>query len=47
VLFETNFETVFDTPELGLRRAATLLRVRQAGGVATVTYKGPPVGRAA
>jgi adenylate cyclase class 2 len=43
-VFETN--TVFDTPELGLRRAATLLRVRQAGGVATVTYKGPPdVGR--
>jgi len=32
-VFETN--TVFDTPELGLRRAATLLRVRQAGGVAT------------
>ena len=43
-VFETN--TVFDTPELGLRRAAMLLRVRQAGGVATVTYKGPPdVGR--
>jgi adenylate cyclase class 2 len=40
-VFETN--TAFDTPELGLRRAATLLRVRQAGGVATVTYKGPPV----
>ena len=39
-VFETN--TVFDTPELGLRRAATLLRVRRAGGVATVTYKGPP-----
>jgi len=34
---------VFDTPELSLRRAATLLRVRQAGGVATLTYKGPPV----
>ncbi|MGA2773749.1 MAG: class IV adenylate cyclase [Bryobacteraceae bacterium] len=43
-VFETN--TVFDTPELGLRRAATLLRVRRAGGVDTVTYKGPPdVGR--
>ena len=43
-VFETN--TVFDTPELGLRRAAMMLRVRQAGGVATVTYKGPPeVGR--
>jgi adenylate cyclase class 2 len=37
---------VFDTPEMSLRRAATLLRVRQAGGAATVTYKGPPdVGR--
>jgi adenylate cyclase class 2 len=43
-VFETN--TAFDTPELGLRRAATLLRVRQAGGMATLTYKGPPdVGR--
>jgi adenylate cyclase class 2 len=40
-VFETN--TVFDTPELGLRRAATLLRVRQAAGMATLTYKGPPV----
>jgi adenylate cyclase class 2 len=39
-VFETN--TVFDTPELSLRRAATVLRVRQAAGVATVTYKGPP-----
>jgi adenylate cyclase class 2 len=39
-VFETN--TVFDTPELTLRRAATLLRVRQAGGTATITYKGPP-----
>jgi adenylate cyclase, class 2 len=43
-VFETN--TVFDTPELSLRRAATLLRVRQAGGAATLTYKGPPdIGR--
>jgi adenylate cyclase class 2 len=40
-VFETN--TVFDTPEMSMRRAATLLRVRQAGGKATVTYKGPPV----
>jgi len=40
-VFESNM--VFDTPELSLRRAATLLRVRQAGGVATLTYKGPPV----
>ena len=39
-VFETN--TLFDTPELSLRRAATLLRVREAGGVATLTYKGPP-----
>jgi adenylate cyclase class 2 len=43
-VFETNM--VFDTPEMSLRRAASLLRVRQAGGVATITYKGPPdVGR--
>jgi adenylate cyclase class 2 len=43
-VFETN--AVFDTPEMGLRRAAAVLRVRQAGGVATVTYKGPAeVGR--
>jgi adenylate cyclase class 2 len=40
-VFETN--TVFDTPELSLRRATTLLRVRKAAGVATLTYKGPPV----
>lgn len=39
-VFETN--TVFDTPELALRAARELLRVRQAGGVATLTYKGPP-----
>jgi adenylate cyclase class 2 len=39
-VFETNI--VFDTPEMSMRRAATMLRVRQAGGVATVTYKGPP-----
>jgi adenylate cyclase class 2 len=39
-VLETN--TVFDTPELLLRRAKRLLRVRQAGKTATVTYKGPP-----
>jgi adenylate cyclase, class 2 len=39
-VLETN--TVFDTPELLLRRAKRLLRVRQAGKRATVTYKGPP-----
>jgi adenylate cyclase class 2 len=40
-VFEAN--TVFDTPERSLRQAANLLRVREAGGTATVTYKGPPV----
>jgi adenylate cyclase class 2 len=40
-VFETN--TVFDTPRLSLRKAATLLRVRQAGGTNTLTYKGRPV----
>lgn len=39
-VFETN--TVFDTPDLALRRAAALLRVREAGSAATITYKGPP-----
>ncbi len=43
-VFETNL--VFDTPEMSMRRASTLLRVRQAGGAATLTFKGPPdVGR--
>jgi adenylate cyclase class 2 len=43
-VFEAN--TVFDTPELGLRAALRLLRVREAGGVVTLTYKGQPaVGR--
>ena len=40
-IFEAN--TVFDTLELSLRQAANLLRVREAGGTATVTYKGPPL----
>jgi adenylate cyclase, class 2 len=39
-VFESN--VVFDTPELKLRRASTLLRVRQAGRITTVTYKGKP-----
>jgi adenylate cyclase class 2 len=39
-VFEAN--TVFDTPELALRQAAALLRVREAGGVATIAYKGAP-----
>lgn len=43
-VFEAN--TVFDTPELGLRASQRLLRVREAGGVVTLTYKGQPaVGR--
>ena len=37
--FESN--TVFDTQELALRKAGLLLRVRQAGSVRTLTYKGP------
>ena len=40
-VFEAN--TVFDTPGQSLRRAANLLRVREAGGTATVTYKGRPL----
>ncbi len=40
-VFEAN--TVFDTPRRSLRRAATLLRVRQAGGTVTLTYKGRAV----
>ena len=40
-VFESN--TVFDTPESSLRQAATLLRLRQAGGVFTITYKGGAV----
>jgi adenylate cyclase class 2 len=40
-VFESN--TVFDTAELSLRRSSCLLRIREAGGVVTVTYKGAPV----
>jgi adenylate cyclase class 2 len=39
-VFEAN--TIFDTPELSLRASSRLLRIRQAGRVATVTYKGVP-----
>jgi adenylate cyclase class 2 len=39
-VFEAN--TVFDTPELALRLSQRLLRVREAGGEVTVTFKGPP-----
>jgi adenylate cyclase class 2 len=38
--FEDN--TLFDTPDGRLRDASTVLRVRQAGRRATLTYKGPP-----
>ena len=39
-VFESNI--VFDTARLTLRRASKLLRIRQAGGLTTVTYKGKP-----
>ncbi len=39
-VFEVN--TVLDTRELGLRASSRLLRIRQAGRVATVTFKGVP-----
>src|SRR4029077_6740203 len=34
--------TVLDSPDLSLRRSSRLLRIREAGGVATLTYKGLP-----
>jgi adenylate cyclase class 2 len=37
--FEDNL--LFDDAQSGLRRAGRLLRLRRAGGVATVTWKGP------
>ena len=37
-VFEAN--AIFDTPKLTLRKAGKLLRVRNAGGAATLTYKG-------
>jgi adenylate cyclase, class 2 len=40
-IFEDN--RLFDTPGLKLRKAECLVRVRQAGPRATVTYKGRPV----
>jgi adenylate cyclase class 2 len=39
-VFESN--AVFDTPQGSLRTASSLLRVRSAGRLATLTYKGPP-----
>jgi adenylate cyclase, class 2 len=40
-VFESN--VIFDRPKLTLRKASTLLRVRTAGAVSTVTYKGRPI----
>ena len=39
-VFEAN--TVFDTQDFSLRSSSRLLRIREAGKVATVTYKGAP-----
>jgi adenylate cyclase class 2 len=39
-VFERN--TVFDTPDAALRNGRALLRIREAGNRATVTYKGRP-----
>jgi adenylate cyclase class 2 len=39
-VFEANM--VFDTPQLILRNSSSLLRIRQAGRVVTMTYKGVP-----
>ncbi len=39
-VFEAN--TVVDTPEMNLRVSSRLLRIREAGRVATLTYKGVP-----
>jgi adenylate cyclase, class 2 len=39
-VFEAN--TLFDTTRQTLRRTGRLLRVRQAGSLGTLTYKGPP-----
>jgi len=41
-VFEDNI--LFDTPDLALRQAGKLLRVRATGGEALVTYKGPAEG---
>ena len=39
-IFESN--VIFDTPALDLRRRGALIRLREAGGKAVVTSKGPP-----
>ena len=41
-VFEAN--TIFDTRTQSLRKSARLLRVRTAGKIVSVTYKGPPAG---
>ena len=41
-VFENNL--IYDTPELALRRKGTLLRVRKAGPIFKLTYKGPDAG---
>jgi adenylate cyclase, class 2 len=38
-VFERNL--IFDTPELSLRSSQRLLRLRDAGGAVTLTFKGP------
>ena len=38
-VFESN--TILDTPELRLRNAGCLVRIREVKGAATLTYKGP------
>jgi adenylate cyclase class 2 len=40
-VFESN--TVFDTPTQTFRAAATLVRLREAGRLTTLTYKGTPI----
>lgn len=44
VIHERAFESnvLFDTPERALRAERRLLRVREFGGIATLTYKGTP-----
>jgi adenylate cyclase class 2 len=44
VIHERAFESnvLFDTPDRALRAERRLLRVREFGGVATLTYKGTP-----
>jgi adenylate cyclase class 2 len=43
-VFEAN--TLFDTKDLSLRKSSRLLRIRTAGRISSVTYKGvPEVGR--